>query len=257
MKSFYNVSLDLTGGAYRDDDFTYGNLTELQQALEFEFWNDTRAGWPDVLQYEDIPLKTYIRGQMKQEVNLANYITIRLASGTEYTLNKRIDWISIIKQRAGLAKEDRVTREMSCAFFASAVPYIDWGAIPLLPLEEPILKEGAEAEYEETYEGATYQEVYSYGLSGEREDADFRGEMDKALAIDPVWLQFNAGTVRALAESMHSTGDYSAMPVLADALQEAGCDNELFLWHCRSPACAHARGSWLVERLRRARVQPK
>ena len=36
------------------------------------------------------------------------------------------------------------------------------------------------------------------------------------------------------------------------ALREAGCENELLLWHCRSPVGTHARGSWLVERLRQS-----
>jgi hypothetical protein len=30
------------------------------------------------------------------------------------------------------------------------------------------------------------------------------------------------------------------------------CENEFILWHCRSAACVHARGSWLVERLHRS-----
>jgi hypothetical protein len=51
---------------------------------------------------------------------------------------------------------------------------------------------------------------------------------------------------------MHATGDFSAMPILADALQEAGCENEWLLWHCRAPAGAHARGSWLAELLHTA-----
>jgi hypothetical protein len=45
------------------------------------------------------------------------------------------------------------------------------------------------------------------------------------------------------------------------ALQEVGCDNELFLAHCRAPAGVHARGSWLVELLRqplpKAKKKPK
>jgi hypothetical protein len=88
--------------------------------------------------------------------------------------------------------------------------------------------------------------------AGEEYSREYEEEMDARLAIDPGWLKVNGGAVLALAESMHASGDYSSMPVLGDALEEAGCDNELFLWHCRGPACVHARGSWLVERLRRA-----
>jgi hypothetical protein len=36
------------------------------------------------------------------------------------------------------------------------------------------------------------------------------------------------------------------MPVLGDALQDAGCDHELILDHCRA-AKPHARGCWVVD----------
>ena len=36
------------------------------------------------------------------------------------------------------------------------------------------------------------------------------------------------------------------MPVLGDALEEAGCDNEVILWHCRVDS-EHARGCWLLD----------
>ncbi|MCE9560880.1 MAG: hypothetical protein K8U57_02385 [Planctomycetes bacterium] len=70
------------------------------------------------------------------------------------------------------------------------------------------------------------------------------------LTVAPDWLLVNNGTVRQLAENMHKTQNFDAMPILADALEEAGCTNELILAHCRAPACVHARGSWLVELLR-------
>jgi hypothetical protein len=36
------------------------------------------------------------------------------------------------------------------------------------------------------------------------------------------------------------------MPILADALQDAGCDNEAVLDHCRSVG-THVRGCWVVD----------
>ena len=38
----------------------------------------------------------------------------------------------------------------------------------------------------------------------------------------------------------------SRMPILADALQDAGCDNEDILSHCRSEG-PHVRGCWVVD----------
>ncbi len=36
------------------------------------------------------------------------------------------------------------------------------------------------------------------------------------------------------------------MPILADALEEAGCDNAEVLTHCREPG-VHVRGCWVVD----------
>jgi hypothetical protein len=37
------------------------------------------------------------------------------------------------------------------------------------------------------------------------------------------------------------------MPILADALQDAGCDNEEVLDHCRAADGVHVRGCWVVD----------
>jgi hypothetical protein len=36
-------------------------------------------------------------------------------------------------------------------------------------------------------------------------------------------------------------------PILADALQDAGCDNEYILDRCRDPKQVHVRGCWVVD----------
>jgi hypothetical protein len=38
----------------------------------------------------------------------------------------------------------------------------------------------------------------------------------------------------------------SAIPILAAALQDAGCDNDDALTHCRAPG-PHVRGCWVVD----------
>jgi hypothetical protein len=45
---------------------------------------------------------------------------------------------------------------------------------------------------------------------------------------------------------MHDSRDFSAMPILADALQDAGCDNEDILSNCRGDG-PHDRGCWVVD----------
>jgi hypothetical protein len=66
---------------------------------------------------------------------------------------------------------------------------------------------------------------------------------DSAVAIDPEW---RTSTVLGLARSMEATGDFSAVPILADALQDAGCTDETILNQCRHPG-PHVRGNWVVD----------
>ncbi len=54
-------------------------------------------------------------------------------------------------------------------------------------------------------------------------------------------------TVLSLARTMYEAREFSAMPILADALQDAGCDREDVLSHCRDPHTAHCRGCWVLD----------
>lgn len=54
-------------------------------------------------------------------------------------------------------------------------------------------------------------------------------------------------TVVALAAQMYETRDFAAMPILANALQDAGCDSDDIVNHCRDPHQAHVRGCWVID----------
>jgi hypothetical protein len=45
---------------------------------------------------------------------------------------------------------------------------------------------------------------------------------------------------------MYNRRDFTAMPILADALQDAGCDDADILTHCRGDG-PHVRGCWVVD----------
>jgi hypothetical protein len=75
---------------------------------------------------------------------------------------------------------------------------------------------------------------------------DIFGDPFRPVGFKPEWL---TGTVTALARVMYSTRDFSAMPILADALQDAGCDDEEILGHCRAEQAMHVRGCWVVDHL--------
>jgi hypothetical protein len=56
-----------------------------------------------------------------------------------------------------------------------------------------------------------------------------------SLPADPAWLTWNNGTVRQLAQRIRETGEYDLLPILADALEEAGCAEPDLLARCRAP----------------------
>jgi hypothetical protein len=59
-------------------------------------------------------------------------------------------------------------------------------------------------------------------------------------------------TVAALAKGIHFDNAFDRLPILADALEEAGCDCAEVLAHCRGPG-PHARGCWVVDAARTTR----
>jgi hypothetical protein len=67
----------------------------------------------------------------------------------------------------------------------------------------------------------------------------------RPVAVDPAWL---TSTVLALAEGIYQDRAFDRLLVLADALMDAGCDNEDVLSHCRSDG-VHDRGCWVVDLL--------
>jgi hypothetical protein len=72
------------------------------------------------------------------------------------------------------------------------------------------------------------------------------GNPFRARGVSVNWL---TPTVLALANQMYDARDFSLMPILADALQDADCDNEDILNHCRDTNLQHVRGCWLVDEL--------
>jgi hypothetical protein len=70
------------------------------------------------------------------------------------------------------------------------------------------------------------------------------GNPFRPVAFSPEW---RTSTAVPLATQMYESRDFSAMPILADALQDAGCDNYDILTHCRDANATHVRGCWVVD----------
>lgn len=127
----------------------------------------------------------------------------------------------------------------------------------------------AEAAYRVTLgpHEAARQTVYQvavatgYGARGVEQDARFRVDRDRCLqsqavllrhvfgnpfrpvTCEPSWLSDNA---LSLARRAYDTRDFTPLPILADALQDAGCEDHDVLTHLRGDG-PHVRGCWVVD----------
>jgi hypothetical protein len=77
---------------------------------------------------------------------------------------------------------------------------------------------------------------------------DVRLRLATPSRVEAGWLSWQGGLVAAMARQADESGDYGDLPVLADALEDAGCDNADILGHLRGPG-PHARGCWVVDLL--------
>jgi hypothetical protein len=73
---------------------------------------------------------------------------------------------------------------------------------------------------------------------------DIFGNPFRPVTFAPDW---RTSTAVAIAKGMYESRDFSAMPILADALQDAGCDSDDILNHCRDESQVHVRGCWVCD----------
>jgi hypothetical protein len=73
---------------------------------------------------------------------------------------------------------------------------------------------------------------------------DVFGNPFRPVVFSPEW---RTDTTLSLARTVYDSREFSAMPILADALQDAGCDNDDVLTHCRDANQVHVRGCWVID----------
>lgn len=74
------------------------------------------------------------------------------------------------------------------------------------------------------------------------------GNPFRPVTVNPDWLTWNDGTVPKLATIIYDQWNDPQMPILGDALEDAGCDNEGIMQHCRAGG-PHVRGCWVLDLL--------
>ena len=77
----------------------------------------------------------------------------------------------------------------------------------------------------------------------------FHSLVFREVHINPLWLRWNDGTIRRIAEGIYEERAFERMGVLADALLDSGCDDEVMLSHCREQEGVHTKGCWVIDLL--------
>lgn len=72
---------------------------------------------------------------------------------------------------------------------------------------------------------------------------DIFGNPFRPLSFNPSW---RTSTVNQIADAIYQEKAFDRLPILADALEDAGCDCTELLTHLRRPA-EHVRGCWAID----------
>jgi len=73
------------------------------------------------------------------------------------------------------------------------------------------------------------------------------------LVMKSEWL---TPDIKELAEQAYQDGNFSILPVIADALEERGCDDRI-LNHLKNPSCPHHKNCWALGLLRGQELEPQ
>jgi hypothetical protein len=145
--------------------------------------------------------------------------------------------LAYYRQRVGSGRRDTSCLR-ACALAAAAVIGVD-----------------AKAAAFEASHWARYARNCELSASNRREEIaqakflrDIIGNPFRPLTLDPAWLAWHSGLLVSMARQMYDSREFTDMPVMADALEEAGCTDQDILSHCRGPG-PHVRGCWVVDLL--------
>jgi hypothetical protein len=77
---------------------------------------------------------------------------------------------------------------------------------------------------------------------------DVLGNPFRCEPFDPIWLEFNDGAAGQILRDISDSSNFADLPILADALEDAGCTSTGLLEHLRHPG-PHVRGCWAIDLL--------
>jgi hypothetical protein len=87
--------------------------------------------------------------------------------------------------------------------------------------------------------------------AAEKSPLDRDGRPKPVPALNPEWVRWNDRCPARMAEYVHTRRAFEVLPILADALEDAGCDDQDVLEHCRRPTL-HTANCWVLKAIRAA-----
>jgi hypothetical protein len=67
-----------------------------------------------------------------------------------------------------------------------------------------------------------------------------------AVGVAPAWRSWSGSLIPKLAEAIYDERAFVRLPILGDALEDAGCTDTAILDHCHGPG-PHVRGCWVID----------
>lgn len=120
------------------------------------------------------------------------------------------------------SEEVRIQRDAAAAVCYAVIPNELWGAVSYFWEIDPTEKEA---------HVVLIRDIFS--------------TPNRSVTADQSWLTL---TVLESAKAIYENRAFDRLPVLADSLDEAGCQDAEILDHCRQPG-PHVRGCWVVDLL--------
>jgi hypothetical protein len=201
----------------------------VRASIEFGEWLSDEASEDDGMDERDRLIRSYDRRKLLEPV-----------AATIRRLCKKIEEAGEYTHSADYWALSAAYRPLSDdAMLMSTDPNFGYAARMAIVCREQQLYD-PEWRDREVYEHADFQEAEQQLALGR----DVFGHLSCPFLFRLRWC---TDTAVALARQMYESRDFGAMPILADALQDAGCDSEDILAHCRDASLTHVRGCWVVD----------
>ncbi len=108
-------------------------------------------------------------------------------------------------------------------------------------IPRPFLKQGY-------LDGSQLRCLAEPGDQGGIELLPWNAEEGSPVVLDPLWLSWNEGMIPKIAQNIAAERRLEDLPILADALEEAGCADQGLLDHLRQPR-PHSGPCWVIDLL--------